>query len=355
MLLVYFGLAVLVYMQFGAGKDPKKNRTVCIWITVFLFLISAMKSIAANGDLTMYSRTFGRLYRRSYKEIVDLWLNDELKDGIFYVVAKAFSDIGLSDYAWMGFIALTFAAGVGWFIYRNSAKPFLSLMLLMTLEYYRFTLSGLRQTMALAIVIGLSYEFLLNRRPIKFLLSVLLASLFHSSAILFLPAYFVAPWKMGWKQFTLLIVVFVIYFLFPNVIRDFIAEIAWSESVRSYAMSTKALTWSGVIIQACILVFCLLFRNETTLNDYFKWRRIDAFINCMIVGICLQVLATMIAEAFRLAYYYNICCIAVISNEVVENKREENHSTMYMVIGLCLVAYMLWSKAYFNLTFFWQS
>ena len=130
MLLVYFGLAVLVYMQFGAGKDPKKNRTVCIWITVFLFLISAMKSISANGDLTMYSRTFGRLGRYTYREIVNLWLNDDLKDGIFYVVAKAFGDVGLTDYIWMGFIALTFAAGVGWFVYRNSAKPFLSLMLL---------------------------------------------------------------------------------------------------------------------------------------------------------------------------------------------------------------------------------
>ena len=75
----------------------------------------------------------------------------------------------------------------------------------------------------------------------------------------------------------------------------------------------------------------------------------------MIVGICLQILATMIAEAFRLAYYYSICCIAVISNEVVENKREDNHSTMYIIIGLCLVAYMLWSGAYFELTYFWQS
>lgn len=354
MLLVYFGLAVLIYVQFAAGEDLKKNRKVCIWVVAYLFLISAMKSIAANGDLTMYSRTFERMASFSYQELMDLWYEDRLKDGVFYVVAKAFCDLGFSDYVWMGFISLTFAVGVGWFIYRNSAKPLLSLMLLITLEYFRFTLSGLRQTMALAIIIGLSYEFMLSRKPIKFVLSVLLASLFHSSAILFLPAYIVCTWKLGWKQLALLGGLSVTYFLFPNAVRHFLAEIAWSSSVARYAQSQVALTWSGVIIQLCILAFCLLFRNETFLDEHQKWRKIDAFINCMIVGLCLQILATMIAEAFRLAYYYNICCIAVVSNEVVENKRQENHSTMYIIIGLCLVAYMLWSQAYFDLTFFWQ-
>lgn len=354
MLLVYFGLAILVYMQFGAGQDLRKNRNVCIWIAIYLFVISAMKEISANGDLRAYARAYEMLGNWDYSEIIDRWSRDEMKDGFFYVVAKAFGDIGISDRVWMGFIALVFGVAVAWFIYRNSAKPVLSVMLLMTLEYYRFTLSGLRQTVALAVIVGLSYGFMLDRKPIKFILSVLLASLFHSSAILFLPAYLVAPWKIGWKQVVLVLGVCTVYFIFPNFVRWVLAEIAWTDTVANYAQSRRALTWSGVIIQGCILAFCLLFRNETLLDEEQRWRKIDVFINCMIVGLCLQILATMIAEAFRLAYYYNICCIAAISNEVVENKREENHSTMYMIIGLCLVAYMLWSKAYFDMVYVWQ-
>ena len=354
MLLVYSGLAILVYMQFGAGEDPKKNRKVCIWIAVYLFLISAMKAITTDGDLMGYARSYRNLASWEYGELIDRWMDGKLKDGVFYIVAKVFRDIGFSEYAWMSVISLVFGVATGWFIYRNSAKPFLSLMLLMTLEYFRFTLSGLRQAVALAVILGLSYGFMLDRKPIKFVLSVLLAACFHSSAILFLPAYVISSWKLGWKQVVLVFGLFVIYFLFPEFIRTVLAKIAWSESVAAYAHSQTSLTWSGVIIQVCILAFCLLFRNETVLDDRLRWRHVDAFINCMIVGLCLQVLATMIAEAFRLAYYYNICCIAAIPNEVVENKREENHSTMYIIIGLCLVAYMLWSRAYFNLVLFWQ-
>ena len=354
MLLVYFGLAILVYMQFGAGNDLRKNRRMCIWITVYLFLIAAMKKISGNGDLLSYARAYKALGSWTYRGIIEAWMEEDIKDGVFYVVAKAFGDIGFSDYVWMGFIALVFAAGVGWFIYRNSAKPFLSVMLLMTLEFYRFSLSGLRQTMALAVIIGLSYEYILERKPIAFILSVILAALFHSSAILFLPAYFIASWELGWKQVALVGGLFIVYFLFPNWVRVVLEKVAWSENVASYARSEKALTWSGVVIQSCILAFCLLFHNETVLDDYWKWRRVDVFINCMVVGLCLQILATMIAEAFRIAYYYNICCIAVIPNAVVENKREGNRSTMYMIIGLCLVAYMLWSRAFFDIEYFWQ-
>ena len=70
MLLVYAGLAILVYMQFGAGKDPKKNRNLCIWIAVYLFLISALKEITANGDLISYARAYKNLAHWGYRDII---------------------------------------------------------------------------------------------------------------------------------------------------------------------------------------------------------------------------------------------------------------------------------------------
>lgn len=354
MLLVYTGLTILIYMQFGAGEDPRKNRRLCVAIGLFLFLISAMKATTYRGDLVAYARSFAKLERYSYGELLQKWLDQDLKDGVFYVVGKVFRDLGMTAEVWMGFIALVFAIGVSWFIYRNSAKPVLSLMLLMTLEYYQFSLSGLRQVMALAVIFMLSYQYILDKRPVEFVISVIVAALFHSSAILFLPAYIIARWKIGWKQIALVSGVAIVYFLFPNAIRWVLQKVAWSKSVASYAASTVTLTWSGVVIHSCILFYCFLFRNETVLDPYHKWRRVDVFINCMIVGLCLQMLSTMIAEAFRMAYYYNMCCIAVVPNLVVENKRKSNHSTMYILLSICLVSYMLWSGAYFDLVFFWQ-
>ncbi|MBP3634638.1 MAG: EpsG family protein [Oscillospiraceae bacterium] len=355
MLLVYSGLIFLVYMQFAAGQNYKRNRTLCILIFLYLFLISAFKAIPASPDLISYDASFNRLPGWSYRRIWDGWRVEEtVKDGVFYMLAKVFSEVGASSSVWMGFISLLFAAGASWFIFRNSAKPMLSLTLLLSLEYFQFTLSGLRQTMALSIVLLFSYEFILQRKPVHFIISLLVASLFHSSALAFLPAYIVAGWKLGWKQVVLVSVLLFIFFFFPDSIRSAIEALAWNDTIASYATRTKGLSWSGFVIQLCILVFCLFFRKDMKLNSQWRWLRIDAFINCMVIGLCLLVLSTQIAEMFRIAYYYTICCIAAVPNAVVENKRRENHSTMYIIIGACMIAYMLWSRAYFNLTFFWQ-
>lgn len=355
MAVVYLGLIALLYMQFAAGEDPKRNRKVCFFIGIYLFVISAMKDINQYLDLVNYAKKFLKMRQTSYGQILESWLAGEQKDGVFYIVARFIGRIGFSYDDWMVFIALLFAGAVAWFIYRNSAKPVLSLMLLMTLDYYRFSLTGLRQVMAMSVIYTLSYTYLMDRRPWHFLGSVLLASLFHSSAILFLPAYLVATWDIGWKQMLMFIGTAILLFLFPNVVRTLIGGIAWTENMASYASRDVGLSWSGFIIQACVMAFCLLFRKDTVLKGYLHWRRVDVFLNCMIVGLCFLMISTMIAEAFRIAYYYNMCCIAAVSNIVVENKRKENHSSMYLIISLCLVAYLLWNKAYFDIKFYWQT
>lgn len=355
MLLVYTGLVILIYMQFAAGENYKKNRNICIIIGAFLFLISAMKDIDPQTDLIGYAQIYKRLrVVWSYRDVYEQWVGGRLKDVLFYLVAEFFTRLGFSDQAWMAMISLFFGVAAAWFIYCNSAKPVLSLLLLMTLEYFRFTLTGLRQTTAMAVILMFSYQFILDRKPIKFILSVLVASLLHSSALLFLPAYWIASWKMGWRQLALVGGVGIVYWLFPNVFRWLLGKIAWTDSIASYVDRTVALSWAGFIIQACILAFCFMFRNETNLTPYYKWRRIDALINCMVVGLCLQMLATMIAEAFRMAYYYNLCVIAVVPNLVVENRKKANHAMMYLLLAACLLVYMLRSRAYFDLKFFWQ-
>ena len=354
MALLYGGLVLLVYAQFGAGRDYKKNRTICILIGAFLFIISAMKAIESFNDLQYYAASYERLPNYKYINLWNNWRDGKLKDGVFYICSKFLADIGIPAEVWMGIIALIFGLAVGWFIFRNSAKPVLSLTMLLALEYYLFTLSGLRQAVAMAIILLFSYDALLDRKLVRFVVSVLIASLFHSSAMLFLPAYLVVTWKLGWKQVVLVVTLLFIYFFFPNVITWAVNTFAWTDSMASYAKHGIGLSWSGVIIQSCVLFVCVLFRKDTTLEGYWRWRRVDAFVNLMIVGLCLLVFSTIIAEMFRIAYYYSIGCIAAVANVVEENKREENHSTMYILISLCLVAYMVWSKAFFNLKFFWQ-
>lgn len=80
-----------------------------------------------------------------------------------------------------------------YFSIKNYSNP--NLYMLTVLVFYSTTylvfLGGNRQAIALAIVIY-SIKYLISREFIKFLSAVFLASLFHLSAWIFLPVYFIA-------------------------------------------------------------------------------------------------------------------------------------------------------------------
>ena len=58
-----------------------------------------------------------------------------------------------------------------------------------------FLLTGIRQTIAVSLVVFWGYDLILDKKPVKFLLLCLVAMTFHSTAIIMLPFYFVCNYK----------------------------------------------------------------------------------------------------------------------------------------------------------------
>ena len=147
------------------------------------------------GDLLGYKNSYIKMLpNTSYLQLWEDWRSDNLKDFGFYAVAKFFSDIGLSATFWLLLIAAFFTVMCALFLYKFSKQPYIGLVAVLSL-FYSFTFTGIRQTVALAIVF-LSLRFISEKKLIPFILSVLVASLFHSTAIIMLPAYFIAKLKI---------------------------------------------------------------------------------------------------------------------------------------------------------------
>ena len=352
MLFVYAGMLLLFFLQGSHFLQKNKGRGYCVLAAVFLAGISAMKKITANGDLLGYLARYQTLSVQSYRFLWEAWQNGDMKDFGFYAAGKAFADFGLGAEVWMGAIAVFFAACFGWFIYRHSQQRFLSVLILLTL-YFNFTLSGLRQTMAMAVIFA-AFHFITEEKPVRFIAAVLLAFLFHSSALIFLPAYWIAKLEIGWKQIFFIGAALMIAVAFPNVFRELIDLLAWNEALEGYAERETALSWSGYLIQLFMVGFCLLFYKSAAVPGKERWQQTGAFLNCMVIGLCLQGFSAVVAEAFRLSYYYSICSVAAIPNIIRGHPNPGNRSVMWLGVGVSLTAYLLWSGAYRNLVYFWQ-
>lgn len=339
----------LVILGFFSCRLRKKN--LCILGAGYLFLIPASRCLLANGDVVNYIRRYETLSSRSYMDLFQSWRIGNLKDFGFYVVAKVFADSHMSYQVWIGTIAFLFAAAVMYFIYKNSENVFQSIVILLAM-YFHFTLSGLRQTVALAFIL-IAYQCILDNKLKRFLMIVVLASCFHSTAILALPAYWIAKMKIGKKQWVMLIASFFITIFNPAFFRKLIVMFSWNEAINGYAERTITLSWSGFIIQLTFLIFLYVFKKNIPRQEEVIHKKLDVFFNLMVIGAIFQGFATVVAEAFRISYYYSLCSIAAIPCTIQSQKNYRNRYILFFGMTSLFIIYILMNNVYRTYTYFW--
>ena len=214
-------------------------------------------------------------------------------------------------------------------------------------------MTALRQTVAMTFTLY-SLTFVHDKKPVKFIVCVLCASLFHSSAIVFLPAYWISKLKIGKKQLFIVGTGLFISLFIPSLFRNIISRITWDERLAGYSESTNALSWAGYIIQLSIFVFCYVFRKTINHDDNKEIENYDSYLNIMMVGLFFQGFATSIAEVFRLSYFYSITNCVALPNIIELNNLSTNRRIMRATVFSILLLYMLAGNLYGNIPLLWE-
>lgn len=194
---------------------------------------------------------------------------------------------------------------------KYSPNLYLSLLLFYT-SFMGVTGSN-RQLLALSICVY-SIKFILQKKPLNFIIAVLIASSFHSTALIFLICYFLNSNVKFTSFFILLISSIVIgktqlplYFL--NKTSTFFSEMLiyklnfYTESAKD-AIIEKSLTFIGLIKRMLFLL--LFFYTKKRLSLKFHYYNI--LFNIYLVGISIYFLfsSSLLIFVNRGSLYFNI-------------------------------------------------
>lgn len=177
-------LAAVVYCFSKFSTTDKNKIFICLsYVAVALFVV--LRKYIGNDHLS-YVHIYDSIAAASWGDLFAVSVDVE---PAFRVINKLFSITGLSGDMFvrvymMVLIALFFIGG-----YKHSSQPFWYVIGLLTFMYVWF--GAIRQATATAIVL-LGFGFVKEKKPIKFLLTVILACLFHLTAVvavLIYPAY----------------------------------------------------------------------------------------------------------------------------------------------------------------------
>ena len=191
-------IACLTGMWFLLSNYRKdKNRIFCFFASLNWILISGLRGLSVGDDTKAYKEQFTNIKFQTWDSLFEAFKqkyfhNGDGKDIGYGLLEKAFQIISTNYQFWLFAIAALFFVAFGFFVYKYSENPYLSYILFSTLFYSFFAITGLRQTIATAVVVLIGIELIKRKKFIPFFILIILMSTVNDSVLCFLPFYWLS-------------------------------------------------------------------------------------------------------------------------------------------------------------------
>ena len=231
----------------------------------------------------------------------------------------------------------------------------------MGLLYYTLLFDILKQAVAMAILLY-AFDAIIEMKPIKFVILVLLASVIHFPAIVFFPAFWIGQMKIGRGYLIFLVILLLITYLLRDQLLNLMLD-AYGEGDIEATMAGIKFLRNKVVIMIIIVLFAILIRPPKPENSVY-----NSLLMFMGIAIVLQTFCGYNNVFERLADYYFHTATVFIPLIFERDNEYEAHSVssiydlMRQSAVLLICAFSIWrflsyvnnSGLFLPYRFFWQ-
>ena len=346
----------VIVLDFLLKPNAKKNANARLFMalcSVVLILILGLRSqYTGTADTRIYVRVFS--IAKNSAGIHRFLEQMSVLEGF-----PIFSEVGFYLYTWLSaqmlpdaqlFLMLSSAIIVisnASFIWHNSEDYSVSWLVFVCLGSMTFAMNGMRQAIAMSICL-LSYEYAKQKKLISFLLVVLIAILFHKSALFFIIVYFVRNMKFNFKSLLVLAVGIMLFFVYANRL----AFLYDSMTGEDY-FSTESFESGGVItILVYLIAIALAFLSYKRLHEV----NVFASLAIVILGLAIYLgrfISTQIYE--RMSYYFFSYLMILFPTVFKAFKPRDRHlvTLCFVVCAFVLYAYRISKGVFADYKLFW--
>lgn len=257
-----------------------------------------------------------KLYENMYYEITSI---SNIKEGIrsFAYVEPGWVLFNYFVYIFFGDVTYIFSLSsfitlllFYIFIYKNNNSNLWVSVLIYGCIFYLQSFNLVRQFMAMSICL-FCIKYINQKNIFKFIGVILIATLFHFSAIVFIPIYFLIKniEKLKVSKYFLLIGIVVIM-LFYNQILTLIINITGFEKYSIYYSNGINISYSDIIFKLVLLIIVSLNLKVIKKDNVNIYR----IINIYYIGILLSFLSFFAPFIGRISYYFEMCLVIIIPN-----------------------------------------
>lgn len=340
MIIYVFLIFLIIFFRIIFSKNKKYFLIFC-GIALIIILSCRNETMGLNDTKNIYYPAFVAMRKLS---VTDIFFNRNYQDIAFFILIKCIGIITKNFQICISILAALYVWLILKSIYKYSEDAFISVIVFVSM-YFLYGTYLLRQVIAIGILL-LSFQYIVNKNIKKFIISVIIAALFHRTALIFLITYpFCNYVKFGKKNYIFIVIAYIVSisnytFLIKLVeIFDFTGKAQMAIKYNIYTISSNSYSIFGILIDVSILLFTnyfiKYFKDENEKEYMYK------LCNILTLGIIFFCFYNAIAEFFRVSLYFSIFNIIALPNSLKYLDKGKNKQILKMYLICIFILYFI--------------
>lgn len=358
MWLFYF--LIFISVLFGLVQNTSAKKRYVVFIFFILGAMMMFRAWTVGNDTDSYIELF-KLFS-SAQNIQTLSTRYEIG---YILLNKGLSYISTNPQILFIVTGCFVAISFGRYIIKYSQKPWLSVIIFLCLGYFDLAMSGVRQILAVSVLL-FAYDMVVKRKPIKFTLLCLLAASFHTSAILFLIVYPLSKLTVNKKLiFFTSFVGIIAYISFDKIILVIVEKLFpaymnyfTNESGHSYSTDPKLAT--SLMLALWLILFLIAYncgRNKNRLGNNINFTEQSNMITnieaiCVLLSIIMLLWSLQGTILTRFKYVFSFVLLSYYPNALT--KLEDRQMQDFIAFG-SLIVFVIYATIIYVFRSEWQS
>lgn len=314
----------------GTIMPIRPNKGLVMGTAIVLVLASGLRSNI--GDTFFYARIY-EINDFTWKFIVS---QKDIGFGLLQMILKKYSDDPQILIFTTALVTNVLIIAV---LSKYSRMFELSTYIYITGGLFLVSMNGIRQVLAAAIIFTAT-KYLINGNWARYFFIIFIASLFHKSALILIPIYFLARYK-AWSVGTFILLFFSIamvggYGYFSSILFSAIENTQYGHYSE---FDEGGASMIRVAVYAAPLIIAYLGRDK--LRNIFPGS--DYIVNMTLIGLVFMIIATQNWIFARFSIYFNLYQLILIS-WIVKLFNHKEQRVVYFGILICYFIYYFYEN-----------
>lgn len=306
---------ILVLLIVGSFFFDNKKTSGLLFFFGMIFLIAVITGLRSENvghDTANYIFIYENVKSLAFTNVFTTPPYNVLEPG-YLLLSWLCGNIGLSPYIFILITSLFCIVSIGIWIWQNSKTPMFSLLIFFCM-FYTFFLTGLRQSIALSIVL-LSYKAINKSRWKMFIAFIILGFLFHRTALVFGLMFLISKVKNANNMLLLSLLAFPVIYTVRASVFPILTLV--SDRFENYEILNHGDATNYTILLAIVCIAaCICSLSKTHILDEYRRNQV-----CLMVSFLIMPFVGLNGSIMRVAMYFTmaICFLIPQAIEMLSN------------------------------------